>query len=86
MSSFADLLLGRRTYDDFHRFWPKQKDNPFTEVLDNSLKYMASTTLHEPLPSMNSSSSPETPRRPCANSEAARKDLRDPRQRQAGQP
>ena len=54
MSSTGGLLLGRRTYDDFHGFWPKQKDNPFTEVLDNSLKYVASTTLREPLPWMNS--------------------------------
>jgi dihydrofolate reductase len=44
------LLLGRRTYEDFHAFWPNQTDNPFTEVLDNTLKYVASTTLREPLP------------------------------------
>jgi dihydrofolate reductase len=54
MGSTGGLLLGRRTYEDFHGFWPKQTDNPFTEVLDNSLKYVASTTLREPLPWTNS--------------------------------
>jgi dihydrofolate reductase len=54
MGNTAGLLLGRRTYQDFHGFWPKQADNPFTEVLANSLKYVASTTLKEPLPWENS--------------------------------
>jgi dihydrofolate reductase len=48
------LLLGRRTYEDLAGYWPKQKDNPFTEVLDNVQKYVASTTLEEPLPWSNS--------------------------------
>ena len=48
------LLLGRRTYEDFYDFWPKQKDDPFTEVLDRVQKYVASTTLTEPLPWSNS--------------------------------
>ena len=42
------------TYEDFAAFWPSQKDNPFTEVLDNTQKYVASTTLKEPLPWGNS--------------------------------
>jgi len=54
MGNTGGLLLGRRTYEDFHGFWPKQKDNPFTDVLDNSLKYVASTTLKEPLAWKNS--------------------------------
>lgn len=54
MGNTGGLLLGRRTYEDFHGFWPKQKDNPFTDVLDNSLKYVASTTLKEPLAWQNS--------------------------------
>ena len=54
MAGTGSLLLGRRTYEDFHGFWPHQIDNPFTEVLDNTLKYVASTTLAEPLPWRNS--------------------------------
>ena len=48
------LLFGRRTYEDFFSFWPKQTDNPYTEVLDNRQKYVASRTLKEPLPWRNS--------------------------------
>ena len=49
------LLFGRRTYEDFYKVWPNRTDgNPFTAVLDNSQKYVASTTLQEPLPWQNS--------------------------------
>ncbi|HEX9332853.1 MAG TPA: dihydrofolate reductase family protein [Anaerolineales bacterium] len=48
------LLLGRRTYEDFYQVWPNRTNNPFTEVLNNSQKYVASRTLKEPLPWMNS--------------------------------
>jgi dihydrofolate reductase len=48
------LLLGRRTYEDFFSFWPQQRDNPYTEALDNAEKYVASTSLQEPLPWKNS--------------------------------
>jgi dihydrofolate reductase len=54
MADSGSLLLGRRTYEAFFSFWPHQKDNPFTEVLNNTLKYVASTTLEEPLPWSNS--------------------------------
>ena len=54
MANTGALLLGRRTYEDFASFWPHQRDNPFTEVLDNVQKYVASTTLSEPLPWKNS--------------------------------
>ena len=54
MARSGALLLGRRTYEDFHGFWPNQTDNPFTEVLDNTRKYVASRTLREPLPWRNS--------------------------------
>ena len=48
------LLLGRRTYEDFYTVWPNRTDNPFTAVLNNTQKYVASTTLQEPLPWSNS--------------------------------
>jgi dihydrofolate reductase len=48
------LLLGRRTYEDFYAVWPNRPDNPFTEVLNQTEKYVASRTLTEPLPWSNS--------------------------------
>jgi dihydrofolate reductase len=54
MAEAGPLLLGRRTYEDFFSFWPHQTDNPYTEVLDNARKYVASTRLAEPLPWRNS--------------------------------
>jgi dihydrofolate reductase len=54
MAKTGALLLGRRTYEDFAGYWPRQADNPFTDVLDNIQKYVASTTLTEPLPWQNS--------------------------------
>jgi dihydrofolate reductase len=54
MAEAGPLLFGRRTYQDFFRVWPKRKDNPYTAVLDNARKYVASTTLREPLPWQNS--------------------------------
>jgi dihydrofolate reductase len=54
MAQGADLLFGRRTYEDFFAVWPGRKDNPFTMVLDTSQKYVASRTLREPLPWQNS--------------------------------
>jgi dihydrofolate reductase len=53
-ASTPALLLGRRTYEDFYGFWPHQTDNPFTEVLNASQKYVVSRNLEEPLPWMNS--------------------------------
>ena len=54
MANTGGLLLGRRTYEDFHAWWPNQTDNPYTAVLDNTRKYVASTTLAEPLAWRNS--------------------------------
>jgi dihydrofolate reductase len=54
MAKEGSLLLGRRTFEDFFSFWPEQPDNPYTEALDNTRKYVASTTLNEPLPWKNS--------------------------------
>jgi dihydrofolate reductase len=55
MANAGPLLFGRRTYEDFFSFWPHQTGNPFTEVLDNSQKYVASRSLREPLRWRNSS-------------------------------
>jgi dihydrofolate reductase len=54
MAYTGALLLGRRTYEDFYAVWPNRTDNPFTAVLNNTQKYVASTTLEEPLPWSNS--------------------------------
>lgn len=48
------LLFGRRTYEDFYKVWPGRTDNPFSKVLDSLQKYVASSTLTEPLPWMKS--------------------------------
>ncbi len=54
MSNIGPLLFGRRTYEDFYKVWPNRTDNPYTDVLNNTQKYVASTTLKEPLPWVNS--------------------------------
>ena len=54
MANDGALLLGRRTYVDFAAIWPGRTDNPFTEVLNERRKYVASTTLNNPLPWRNS--------------------------------
>ena len=54
IGAIGALLLGRRTYEDFYAVWPKQKESPFSAMLDNMQKYVASTTLSEPLPWINS--------------------------------
>jgi dihydrofolate reductase len=40
--SQSALLFGRRTYEDFAGYWPRQPDNPFTPVLNAATKYVAS--------------------------------------------
>ena len=54
MSSAWSLLAGRTTYERFADYWPKQEPNPFTEALNRVQKYVASTTLSEPLAWQNS--------------------------------
>jgi dihydrofolate reductase len=49
-ANMGALLFGRLTYARFYAFWPNQVDNPFTAFLNNIPKYVASTTLDEPLP------------------------------------
>jgi dihydrofolate reductase len=53
MAQSDGLLLGRRTYEDLLAFWNAQ-GGPFMEALNNAPKYVASTTLAEPLPWPNS--------------------------------
>jgi dihydrofolate reductase len=48
------ILLGRRTYEQFHAYWPHQKGNPIADVLNRKQKYVVSRTLEEPLPWENS--------------------------------
>lgn len=54
MSHPVPLLFGRRTYEDFFKVWPARTESPFSAALDNAQKYVASTTLTEPLPWKNS--------------------------------
>lgn len=54
LANTGPLLMGRRTYEHFYEYWPKQTDNPISTMLNNLEKYVASTTLQEPLPWQNS--------------------------------
>jgi dihydrofolate reductase len=54
MQSTGAMLLGRRTYADLLQHWNKA-GGPFKDMLNNMPKYVASTTLREPLPWPNSS-------------------------------
>lgn len=43
-------LFGRRTFEVFASYWPTAPDNiPFTRSLNETAKYVASSTLQEPL-------------------------------------
>jgi dihydrofolate reductase len=53
MANTEALLFGRTTYEDFFQVWPNAGDNPFTEMLNKTQKYVASTTLKD-LPWQNS--------------------------------
>lgn len=39
---FDALLLGRKTYDIFAAYWPKEPKNPFSDQLNTVAKYVAS--------------------------------------------
>ena len=44
------LLLGRRTFEDFRAYWPKQAEDPtgVTEYLNGVPKYVVSSTMADP--------------------------------------
>ena len=44
MASEGAMLFGRRTFEQFADFWPHQKDNPFTPVLNSRTKYVVTRT------------------------------------------
>lgn len=48
-SSKGSLLFGKRTYLDLYSVWAKATGNPYSAVLNRTHKYVASTTLKEPL-------------------------------------
>jgi dihydrofolate reductase len=55
MAQTGAMLLGRRTYEDLYESWAHRSDgNPFTKMMNNVQKYVASNTLTEPLPWANS--------------------------------
>jgi dihydrofolate reductase len=54
LNNIGPMLFGRWTYEEFYTYWPHQTNNPYTEVLNNTQKYVASNTLKEPLPWSNS--------------------------------
>jgi dihydrofolate reductase len=53
MTESDGLLFGRRTYEELLASWNAQ-GGPFKDALNNAQKYVASTTLAEPLPWANS--------------------------------
>jgi dihydrofolate reductase len=56
MAAADAMLFGRLTYQEFAAFWPYQNsaEQPFTDYLNNTPKYVVSTTLEEPLEWQNS--------------------------------
>jgi dihydrofolate reductase len=56
MAAADAMLFGRVTYQEFAAFRPYQNsaEQPFTDYLNNTLKYVVSTTLEEPLEWQNS--------------------------------
>jgi dihydrofolate reductase len=56
LNSAGGFLLGRRTYEGFAGHWPNasEEEQPLAEPLNTKPKYVASTTLTEPLEWNNS--------------------------------
>jgi dihydrofolate reductase len=56
MAAADAMLLGRLTYQEFASYWPYQNsaDQPFTDYLNNTPKFVVSTTPKEPFEWQNS--------------------------------
>ena len=56
MAAADAMLLGRVTYQEFASYWPgaSSEDQPFADYMNNTPKYVVSTTLEEPLEWNNS--------------------------------
>jgi dihydrofolate reductase len=56
MAAADAMLLGRVTYEEFASYWPgvSSEDQPFADHMNNTPKYVVSTTLGEPLEWNNS--------------------------------
>jgi dihydrofolate reductase len=55
LAGSGGLLLGRRTYEIFAAYWPNApEDDPIAATMNGLPKYVASTTLQEPLAWQNS--------------------------------
>ena len=56
MAATDTMLLGRVTYQEFASYWPgvSAKDQPFANHMNNTPKFIVSTTLAEPLEWQNS--------------------------------
>ena len=46
ISGKFDLLLGRRTYDIFANYWPKQGDNPIGKAFNRAVKHVVTSSAH----------------------------------------
>jgi dihydrofolate reductase len=60
MATADAMLLGRVTYQEFAAFWPSQnsessEDQEFADYMNNTPKFVVSTTVEEPLEWNNSS-------------------------------
>jgi dihydrofolate reductase len=57
LTEAGGFLLGRRTYEVFAGYWPNasKEEQPVAQPLNQKTKYVASTTLSEPLEWQNSS-------------------------------
>ena len=56
MAEADAMLLGRVTYQEFASYWPgvSSEDQPFADHMNNTPKFVVSTTLDEPLEWQNS--------------------------------